>query len=219
MSTLIFCCTGLRPALKAAQEAMQTEYPVYDLDRIHHVEPLEMRDVIIESLKEVPPEVDTLLVAQGFCGGSWEGVQVPCRTVIPRVDDCITIALQNTDQYQPNLKETGHLYVAEPDPEQFSPRKILENLVAAHGEEQGMIIFDGWFDSYHWLDIVDTGLYDCYDEEFVVRMQEEADFYHGEINFVPGGNRILEKLVAGEWDEQFIVLEPGETTRHGMFFD
>lgn len=218
MSIMILCCTGLKVALDAAQQKMNTAYPVLELDRIYHRDPMEMRDVILETLKKIPSDVDTLLVAQGFCGGSWDNVTVPCRTVLPRVDDCITIALQATDQYQPNLKETGHMYIAEPDPVQFSPCHLLRNLKKKHGEELGECIFQRYFTDYHWLDLVDNGLYDCYDEAFVMRMQEEADLFHADLNFVSGGNRILEKLVSGQWDQQFLVLEAGQTSRHALYF-
>ena len=31
------------------------------------------------------------------------------------------------------------------------------------------------------------------------------------LDYVPGSNRILEKLVSGKWDEQFVIFEKGET--------
>ena len=51
----------------------------------------------------------------GFCGGSWDQVTAPCRIVIPRVDDCVSLLLQRGDGYVPNLKEMGHLYLYEKD--------------------------------------------------------------------------------------------------------
>lgn len=40
---------------------------------------------------------------------------------------------------------------------------------------------------------------------------------HAALDYVQGSNRILEKLVSGEWDEQFLVAEPGHLIRHGDF--
>lgn len=219
MSALILCCSGLRFALDAAQKKMNTDIPILEVDRIYHRDPKEMRSVLLKTLAELPKNVDLLLIAQGFCGGSWDEIKVPCKTVIPRVDDCITIALQNTDQYQPNLKVAGHMYIAEPDPQAFSPGHLLDDLKAKYGEESGKYIFDSFFEGYHHLDIIDTGYYDCYDETFVTRMQSEADLFGGEIDFLEGGNRILEKLISGQWDDQFLILEPGMITRHGLFFE
>ena len=43
------------------------------------------------------------------------------------------------------------------------------------------------------------------------RKQENADLIRCILDYVPGSNRILEKLVSGKWDEQFVVFEKGET--------
>ena len=48
--------------------------------------------------------------------------------------------------------------------------------------------------------------------------QKNADMIHAALDYVQGSNRILEKLVSGEWDEQFLVAEPGHLIRHGDFF-
>lgn len=50
------------------------------------------------------------------------------------------------------------------------------------------------------------------------RQQKNADMIHAALDYVQGSNRILEKLVSGEWDEQFLVAEPGHLIRHGDFF-
>lgn len=43
------------------------------------------------------------------------------------------------------------------------------------------------------------------------RKQENADLVRCILDYVPGSNRILEKLVSGKWDEQFVIFEKGET--------
>ena len=49
--------------------------------------------------------------------------------------------------------------------------------------------------------------------------QEEADRIHMALDYVEGGIHLLEKLVAGEWNEQFLVAEKGHLIRHGDFFE
>jgi hypothetical protein len=48
--------------------------------------------------------------------------------------------------------------------------------------------------------------------------QENADQINATLDYVEGSNRLLEKLVSGRWDEQFIVAEPGHKIKHGDFF-
>ena len=74
MNAVILSCTTLMEYVRQAQNVCHTDYPVIELDRQYHVEPEKMREHILQTLEKLPPEVDTVLVAMGFCGGSWQGV-------------------------------------------------------------------------------------------------------------------------------------------------
>ena len=51
------------------------------------------------------------------------------------------------------------------------------------------------------------------------RAQADADRIHAKLDFVPGSNILLEKLVSGKWDEQFFVASPNTRITQGKFFD
>lgn len=89
---------------------MDTAYPVVQLDKRYHAEPKDMRDRILDALGELSKDYDTIFVSMGFCGGSWDQVTAPCRIVIPRVDDCVSLLLQRGDGYVPNLKEIFEIH-------------------------------------------------------------------------------------------------------------
>ena len=42
---------------------------------------------------------------------------------------------------------------------------------------------------------------------------------HLDVNKIPGSTLIIEKLLSGNWDDDFIVLEPGEKLEWSHFFD
>lgn len=44
----------------------------------------------------------------------------------------------------------------------------------------------------------------------MAEVQKNADLIRCSLGYVEGSDRILEKLVSGRWDEQFVVLEPGQ---------
>ena len=215
MNAGIIACSSLEDYVRRAQGSAGTDYPVYVIDRKYHVEPKDMRRQILQTLSELSERHDTLLVGMGFCGGSWDQVVAPCRIVIPRVDDCVSLLLQRGDGYCPNLKEMGHLYIYERDPSQSLMFRIGEDLDPETAEE----LIELYFANYHHLDIIDTGLTDCYSEAYVERAQAQADRLHLALDYVAGGNRLLEKLVAGAWDAQFLVAERGHLIRHGDFFE
>lgn len=218
MGQVILACSSLADYVEAAQRMCGTEIPVVYLDKKNHVEPLNMKQCILEAERKLPAEMDTVLVAMGFCGGAWDQVTFSRRVVIPRVDDCVTLLLQKTDEYIPNLKETGHLYMVEKDPDDFSFEKIFSDSPEISGGMSKELLFHMYFDSYKWLDIVDTGLTDCYSEEYAGKAQKTADEIGVSLDYVEGGNRLLEKLVSGQWDEQFLVAEPGHLIWHSDFF-
>ena len=208
---VILVCKNLRFHLEKAQEAMRTDIPVIELNTSLHKDPDKMREKILSEIDRIPSEYDTILAAMGFCGGSWRNVPVSHRVVIPRMDDCITMLLTADDDPIPNRKVPGCMYITDNRDEQMTVPGIRRNLIAQCGEKKGEKVFRLYFKHYSRIGIVDTGIYDSYGPEYQELAKESADLIGGSIIHVPGSNRVLEKLVSGNWDGQFYVLEPGQT--------
>lgn len=218
MNAVILACSSMARQVAAAQRKMGTDYPVRCVDRRYHAEPKEMRLRLIAALGEFAGEFDTVLVAMGFCGGSWESVYAPLRVVAPRADDCITILLNTDGAPHENLKEPGHIYIRDTDTGRYSLEGLRESVCERYGREQGLALFDKWFASYTHADIIDTGTYDSRAEDFIAQARRGAEIARCELRHVPGGNVVLEKLVSGDWDDLFVVAEAGETLTRDMFF-
>lgn len=218
MQTVIAACSSLLDYVEAAQRTARPHLPVIAIDKALHSEPEHMKQALLDTIDALPPEVDTVLVAMGFCGGAWSEVTARRRIVIPRVDDCISLLLHRDDAFHPNLKEPGHMYIVEKDPRDFSIEKLFQGTATEYGSLNQEELFQMLFGNYKHLDIVDTGLTDCYSELYAAEAQKNADKLGADLDYVPGSNRLLEKLVSGQWDEQFIVAQPGTSIRHGSFF-
>ena len=218
MNAVILACSSMARQVAAAQRKMGTDYPVRCVDRRYHAEPKEMRLKLIEALGGLAGEFDTVLVAMGFCGGSWESVSAPVRVVAPRADDCITILLNTDGAPHENLKEPGHIYIRDTDTGRYSLEGLRESVCERYGREQGLALFDKWFASYTHADIIDTGTYDSRAEDFLAQARRGAEITRCELRHVPGGSVVLEKLVSGDWDDLFVVAEAGETLTREMFF-
>lgn len=208
--TVILGCSSLKDYIEHAQKKAGTEYSVIYLDRKYHRDPSEMRQHIRKALSELELEADTVLVSMGFCGGSWEGVEVPCRVVIPKIDECVSLLLQQTDEVILDLKKPGHLYVREKDPSRESFRNIFEHMTKDVDAETRRRYHEDWKSYYHEIDIIDTGINDCRRPEYVSAVNRDADWLDAELGFVSGGTYLLEKLFSGNWDDQFVILEAGE---------
>ena len=118
MKPVILACGNLVHYVMAAQKKCGTHYPVVALNMRLHVDPPKMREAAVDALdRRIPGDRDTVLVAQGYCGGVWEGIAARQKIVIPRFDDCVSIALTTDDTYHPDLKQPGQA------PEKNSPHR------------------------------------------------------------------------------------------------
>lgn len=219
MDTVILSCSALTYYVRAAQEKMKTNYQIIEIDRNYHDRPKFLRSLLEEALEKVPEEADTVLVAMGACGNCWEGMSWRGKLVIPRMDDCVTILLHKNDEWHSNLKKPGHFYQIDEDNEHFLLTTMYKKNLEKYGERRAKRICGIMFESYTNVDIVDTGVFDCHADAFVEKMQKEADFINVPLGFVEGSNQVMEKLVSGQWDDQFVVIEPGIVVEGRMFLE
>ncbi len=216
-STCIVCCDSLLSHLEAAQVTMGTKYPIYTLDRALHSQPKNMRQRLMDVLNALPESITTVLIAMGYCGGSLDNICARQRLVIPNLDDCITMLLTKTDAQEGNLKQRGHMYFRDSECGGVNVQRMLDNLRQEYGMERGTGIFGMWFADYTHADIIDTGVFDCYEESYVESIQKQADLIRCQLDYVEGSNHILEKLVSGQWDEQFLIVPPGTVLTKSAF--
>ncbi|MBR6472311.1 MAG: DUF1638 domain-containing protein [Firmicutes bacterium] len=207
-SVIILACSSLKDYIEEAQKKLGTEIRVVYLDRYYHRDPEEMREQIRSALADLPEDVDTVLVTMGFCGGSWEGVSCTKRLVIPKIDDCVSLILQTGDEPISDLKTPGHFYVREKDPKRDSIKRIFENLTTDIDEETKAVYLRDWQELFSGIDIIDAGFNDTRRQEYYDSVKEDAEWLEAELNYVRGGTHLIEKLIKGDWDEQFTVLEP-----------
>jgi len=218
MRTIIISCGFLRHHVDAAQEKMNTNYEIIEMDTTLHAEPKDMRTALWETMEKLDDDVDQVLIAMGLCGGSVSELPLPKNIVMPKVDDCITMLMHTDENWYPNLKEGGHMYLADDIDGKLSVPKIYREQLEKYGEKKGKRLFDIWFESYRYVDIIDTGYYDCHCEDYISKAQEAAELIHSEVQYVDGSNILLEKLVSGRWDKQFIVAEKGQILQKEDFF-
>lgn len=109
------------------------------------------------------------------------------------------------------------MYLTDNRDDEMTIPGIRKNLIAKLGEKKGDRVFRIYFRTYSRVGIIDTGQYDSYAPDFLKYADESAALISGTVEHVPGSNRTLEKLVSGQWDSQFLILEPGRTMSDGDF--
>lgn len=171
---------------------------------------------------------DAIVMGYGLCGKATEGITARDLTiVVPRAHDCITLFLGSRDRYLREFEEnTGtYWYAADYIERTLDPNTSLslgaltvgnsqqqyDEFVAKYGEDNAaylMEVMGGWEKHYQ------RAAYIAYDFFASPTAQDKArnDARDNQWNFdeVAGNLLLIRKLLYGEWDDDFLMLKPGE---------
>jgi hypothetical protein len=147
--------------------------------------------------------------------------QIPL--VIPRAHDCITLFLGSRTRYgeqfraQPGTYWYALDYVersdgsmglgAEADAE---TQAVYDEYIAKYGKDNAdylMEVVGAWRDHYDRAAFIDMGVGDS--EAIEVQTQQIADQRGWTFERMAGNLVLIRRLLEGDWDDDFLVLEPG----------
>ena len=111
------------------------------------------------------------------------------------------------------MQQHMHCYITERQPDSHGKR-----LCQQCPRWKADACYSRWFANHSQLDIVDTGVFDCHSEAYVGDAQECADALHCCLGYVSGSNSLLERLIGGQWEDGFLVANPGQIIGHKDFF-
>jgi len=187
--TLVMACaTVIEEMQPHMPEGMQSK--VFDFGL--HIHPDKLRTTLQAAIDEVSGQFDTIILGYGLCSQAVVGIRANgCSLVVPRVDDCIAIFLGSKAAYkEQSQKEPGTYYLTKGWIEVGdTPFSEYERMVPRFGREKADYI-------YQVL------------REYTKNTANKFKLYYDEI---PGSDTLVRKMLFGPWDEEFVVLEPGET--------
>ena len=213
----MIACEMLRDELELAMAQTGVRPETVWLDKGLHDTPQNLRETLQRTIDALPP-CDTILLAMALCGGAMDGITSPrAMLAVPRFDDCIRMLLS----VQPGLRNA-----ADPHSLYFtrqwmdSDGHILRErsrYVQRYGEKKAKKIMHLMLANYESYRLVDTGAYD------LAAWQTQARRDAAELGLAygtqKGSVRVLEKLLRQEFDEEILVIRPGETLKQGMFLN
>jgi hypothetical protein len=141
--------------------------------------------------------------------------------VLPRADDCITLLMGARDRYrtffQANpgtyYRSAGWVERAGDLKDQLLGLPMAESLDAMidrYGEENGRYLYQeltAYRRTYRKLAFIRTGLEP--NPEFVEAARAEAAQNDWDYQEVSGDLSLFRRLLAGQWDQDFLVVPPG----------
>ena len=173
---------------------------------------------------------DAIVLVYGLCNNGIVGLQArDTRLVIPRAHDCIALFMGDRQRYldyfhaHPGTyyRTTGWLEHADSTGagEETVSQKLglamqYEELVIKYGEDNAKYIWETLGDRtqhYDRLTYIRMGL-EC-EEPFRQKARREAEEKGWTFDEVEGSMALLRKLIHGEWGEDLLILEPGQSVQ------
>jgi hypothetical protein len=212
---IIACRVVIEEMLPLLPEGLDCETMDFGL----HVNPDKLKTALQEKIDASGKEKGPILLGYGLCSRAVVGLQSEtCSLVLPRVDDCIGIFLGSRKAYLKQMQaEPGTYYLTkgwiEAGDNIFGSYLQMEE---RYGPEQAERLIKRMLQNYTRLVFINTGKYEVdHYREYSKRMASRYDLKYEEIS---GSPTLVDKMVNGPWDEDFVVVPPGQTILYEDFY-
>jgi hypothetical protein len=216
ITKIIACQVVIEEMLPLLPEGV--DYETMDLGL--HVNPDRLRSTLQERIDASNNKRGTILLGYGLCSRSVVGLQSKtCSLVVPKVDDCIGIFLGSRAAYLKQIKaEPGTYYLTkgwiEAGDNLFGS---YQQMVERYGPEQAEKLIKRMLQNYTRLVLINTGQYEVgHYRDYSKRMASRYDLKFEEIE---GSTHLVDKMINGPWDEDFVLVPPGQTISYGAFYE
>ncbi len=226
-------CIGCEALARPLYLCAATSPHIVDIEmlgRSLHIDPGGLRDRLQAAIDETPDTYDAIVLAYGLCGGATAGIIARDRPVVlPRAHDCITVFLGGRERYQqeftahPGTYWYVHDYLERDDGSSAfvalgatgaTDEKLqatYEEYVAKYGKDNADYLMEqlgAWLDHYDRAAFIDLGVADA--SAIAAKAQAEAEKRGWAFERIAGSLDIVRRLLDGDWEEDFLVLQPGE---------
>jgi len=191
------------------------------LEQSLHRVPEKMKEVIQEEIRRADDwNGDYIILSYGLCSNGILGIKSNRHSiVIPRVHDCIALFLGSPQRYnEEHQKEPGTYYLTKGWIEEGkSPLGIYHEYCEQFGKETAEWVIKEELKNYTRIALVHTGIHLM--ESHRQHAQENARFLQLRYEEIEGSLAFFEKMLHGSWNNDFIILKPGEKVTQELFLN
>ncbi len=205
---VIACATVIEEMLPFMPSGMAHQVLDFGL----HLSPGNLKNTLQEAIDASCSDYETILLGYGLCSMAVVGLKANgCTLVVPRVDDCIAIFLGSRQAYTEQAKkEPGTYYLTKGWIEVAdTPFDEFERLVEQYGQARAERVMRAMLKNYTRLVYIDTGQGDK--QPYVEGARQTAARFGLRFEEIRGSNALVLKMLTGPWDEDFLVVKPGQT--------
>lgn len=216
MKRTIIACAMLEDELNAVYKKLDCTYPIVWLERGYHNNPEILRTKLQETIDSLQNQ-DELLLCYGLCGNGTAGItSKKARLILPKFDDCLNMILCDGNRSCRGLVQPGTMYLTKgwtKDTEGILQQ--YDELLEEYDEETRDDIIEMMYAYYNSVTVIDTGCYPM--EETMEYAKKACELMDFELKTAEGYTIMIEKLLSGDWDDNYIQIEPEQTIREESF--
>lgn len=211
---LVACATvveELRPRLPAGTVCQTLDFGLHRNARV-------LQRMLQEAIDGVV-DADVVVLGYGLCSQAVVGLASQrCTLVVPRVDDCIGLFLGSREAHLlQSSTAPGTYYLTKGWIEAGdSPFGEYERVLERYGPDKARRIFEVYLRNYTRLALINTGQRDL--ERYRDYTRRTAQRFGLRYEEIEGSSALVEKMVRGPWDAEFVVAPPGKTISFEDFF-
>jgi hypothetical protein len=176
-----------------------------------HMDPDELRKTLQSTIDGLEGD-DDIMLGYGLCSFAVVGLNSGShRLIIPMVQDCISLFLGSEEARMAMLEEEPGTYFLTKGWIEASDSAYQEyvRLKERYGEQRARRVARAMLANYTRLVLIDTGNYQM--DEYRTFARAQAELLELKFEEIPGSNRLLEKMLSGDWDSEFHVIPAGGT--------
>jgi Protein of unknown function (DUF1638) len=205
---VIACATVIEEMMPHLPPAVKYEVLDFGL----HVNPEALRSSLQEAIDRASETADRIILGYGLCSQAVVRLRAnDCTLVVPKVDDCIAIFLGSGEAYREQARfAPGTYYLTKGWIEVGdTPFSEYERSIQRYGKERAEHIYKMMMGNYKRLALINTGQYELEKyRDYTRRTAEQFGLRYEEIE---GSDTLVKKMLFGPWDDEFVVIEAGET--------
>ncbi|MFO7637591.1 MAG: DUF1638 domain-containing protein [Clostridia bacterium] len=217
----LICCEVLK---REAVHCMERSNMVFDVEytkKSSHRDPAKLQKEI-QDIIDRTRDADAVILGFGLCGNTLNGMKAgSIPLVIPKAHDCCTLYLGSRDRYQELFSgnesmpwgSTGYSGIEYEHDDFLGLSKEYEDFVVKYGEENARFIWDVLHPKSRSSEALFIVIPETYSEEVHLDFVEKAGKEELSTRTVPGDLGLIRKLLEGLWDDDFLVVPPGEAVQ------
>ncbi len=224
---LLACDVLVREISHCIARCPNTIYPAFTAKGEHNVSDRLRANLQgqIDSAETDGVAYDAILLGYGLCGNSTHGLQARSfPLIVPRAHDCTTLFLGSKESFEEHFganpsqgwtsvgySERGGGLVS--DGATRGDRALdpsYMDMVAQYGEESALYLWETLHPQKHSDEIFFIDVPETRNADIKAHIRAEAEELGKPLRELPGSLRLIDALLAGQWDAaDFLIVPPG----------